>query len=158
MGGKLRTALLDLDHIASIKKRLAGSFGAVFLFDILEHTGDDQAVLKAVRPHVRRRVFINVPRETPAELREKGLLFGAYQDLGHRRYYDEESLARLARKAGFKVLHLEPLNEYAPQAFMPLLFEPKHLPSRIISRLLYGRTRLVRYRRFWNSVAAVLAP
>lgn len=157
LGLDVRTRPLDLDA-PGFARGIEGRFDAILLVDILEHIKDDMGALGALRRKVNERVFLSVPRETPAALQEAGLCFGAYRDLTHLRYYTEARVEALAKKAGYRVVEITPMHEYAAKSFMPLLFDEKHLPSRILSRMLYGRTRLVRYRKYWNSVAAVLRP
>jgi SAM-dependent methyltransferase len=81
------------------RAELKEKYGAIFLFDVIEHLDDDMAFLDAVLFHVQSAgmVFINVPADPG--------LFSEYDEAaGHVRRYLSSDLCQLAEKCGCEVL------------------------------------------------------
>lgn len=83
----------------------ADSFDTVVLFDILEHL-DDEKTLKAISK-IGRRLIISVPRENQQTLVDHALSHAHYLDQTHLRVYSKDSLKKILKKTGLKVIYLE---------------------------------------------------
>lgn len=81
------------------------SFQTIVLFDVLEHVDDELALKEAKR--VAKRLIISVPRENQKILREYGLSHAHYLDRTHKRVYQKDSLKKLFRKSGLKIIWME---------------------------------------------------
>ena len=152
-GLKVDTARLDLTRLDEVE-RILEICDALCLFDILEHLHEDALVLRTLAQRTRKVILINVPAETPRDWQQAGFNLSAYSDLDHKRYYTENSVRDLIQRAGLKVVQVAKINPVFPQSFLPLLFDERDWRSRLVRRLLAGRTKSVTYRREFNSIIA----
>lgn len=85
------------------------AFETVAALDLLEHVEDDEAVLREMVRVARRRVLLTVPARVPEDLRRTGLVFQAYEDPSHLRYYTRDDVATLLGRCGLEACVLEGL-------------------------------------------------
>lgn len=93
------------------------SFDTVLLFDVLEHTPDDVAVLKEAARVARRNILLSVPKSDTYTRHDAGLTYHSYIDPSHLRYYTEESLSEAIRRAGFSDFRMEHFSKVRPALF-----------------------------------------
>ena len=93
------------------------SFDTVLLFDILEHTLDDVAVLREASRIARQNILLSVPKLDTYPRHDAGLTYHSYIDQSHLRYYTEESLSDTIRKAGFSDFRIEHFSKVRPVLF-----------------------------------------
>lgn len=79
-----------------------GAVDTAILYDIIEHLDDDLAAVREAARVARRRVIVAVPH-TDARLRRAALLPYHFEDVTHRRTYDEADVARLGEALGWTV-------------------------------------------------------
>jgi len=84
------------------------SFDTTICLDVLEHVADDTQTIRELARVTRRRLLIAVPQEDQWMWRYR-LVFYAYRDPTHLRYYTPESLRALAESV--RPAHLEVFGE-----------------------------------------------
>ncbi|SEN76926.1 class I SAM-dependent methyltransferase [Bradyrhizobium sp. OK095] len=102
--GASRTRLLQgasVDFLADMEALNPESVDVVAAFHVLEHLPDPMAFLRAVYNVLRPagRAFVEVPDMM------QGLRFANYVHPAHLSYFTADTLSRIARAAGFDVLH-----------------------------------------------------
>jgi 2-polyprenyl-3-methyl-5-hydroxy-6-metoxy-1,4-benzoquinol methylase len=80
-------------------------FDTLIAFDILEHLDDEKALKEFLR--VAQRVLFSVPHKNQTILEEYGLSHSHYLDNTHKRVYDKQSLAKLAKKNHLQIISLK---------------------------------------------------
>jgi len=93
------------------------SFDTVLLFDILEHTPDDVAVLKEASRIARSNILLSVPKLDTYLRHDAGLTYHSYIDPSHLRYYTEKSLSDTIKRAGFSDFRIEHFSKVRPALF-----------------------------------------
>jgi len=111
-------------------------FDTALLINVLEHVDDDQKVLRQAAK-IARKVIINVPKQTPKNLFDKGVVYKHHIDNTHQRTYTRKTLSNLIKKSGLKpvfIQEVEPLparwlvyelvkgNSFIKKVFIYLLF------------------------------------
>jgi SAM-dependent methyltransferase len=98
----------------------AGSLGAIGLFDVIEHVGNDLAFLKSMRSLIKDggRLYATVPAYSV-------LWSGEDEHAGHFRRYTAGSIGRVLESAGFAV------------EFSSYIFRPLPLPILLFRALPY---------------------
>lgn len=112
-----------------------GSFDTVLLLDIVEHLDHDQRLLEDARRVCRQNVILTVPARMPDSLAGSQLVFGAYMDPTHLRYYVFADLENLFDRVGFAAKTIEGVMRFDPILYR--LF-PQHvqLPLAFVNRVL----------------------
>jgi len=127
------------------------SFDTVLLFNIIEHTEDDVAVLKEASRIARRNILVSVPKEDTYPRHSSGLTYRGYIDPTHRRYYTEDRLTRTLEEAGFEDFRIVPYSRVRPALFYRRLGYPRWL-LKILDRLLTLLARKTLYQTLFAEV------
>lgn len=117
--------------VASDFSQLTGKFDAIFLLEVIEHVDDPVELLMNCKRFLSHnaRVFMTTPcgeflngnRNTPA-----------YNTPDHVQFFTEKSLKYCVKKAGYKPLHLETINQIssagtpAPMRYFKNFLRPLH--------------------------------
>ncbi|NDJ53495.1 MAG: class I SAM-dependent methyltransferase [Chloroflexi bacterium] len=83
------------------------SFDTVLMFDILEHLGEEAAILDEVARVCRQRLILSVPHADAGPLPQYGLTYLHYIDDTHCREYLPNALGDLLTGHGFQTVSLQ---------------------------------------------------
>ena len=91
---------------------LKGLYDIIFLFDVIEHLGDESSFVESIKYHLKPGglLVVNVPAEP--------WLFSGYDKVvGHYRRYTEASMNKVFRRSGFSLA----LSTYWGLVYIPLI-------------------------------------
>ncbi|MCX7703709.1 MAG: class I SAM-dependent methyltransferase [Planctomycetota bacterium] len=93
------------------------SFDTVLLFDIIEHTKEEIAVLQEAKRVARKNILLSVPKSDEYSRHDAGVTYHSYFDPTHLRYYTQESLKKALKKSGFERFSIEYFSRVRPLLF-----------------------------------------
>jgi len=96
-------------------------FDTVFLFDVLEHSSNPDAVLSEVFRVGKRRLILSVPNSNDLFLPNYNLTFKHHKDKTHRREFTTEDIFSLLSNHGFSVISVTCENDVSPIVFAEFL-------------------------------------
>lgn len=91
----VRAAVMDAERLGFPDK----SFDTVLLFEVLEHVGCPEKIIREAGRVARKNVLITVPNNTQLDkLRDAGLLYSHFLDLDHVNFFCRKELEDLLKK------------------------------------------------------------
>ena len=106
---------LDAEFLRAFKD---ASFDTVLMLDILEHIEHDRELLQDAKRVCRQNVILTVPARMPESMEGSQLVFGAYMDPTHRRYYSAEDLSAVLDDSGYAKQKIEVALRFEPISYM----------------------------------------
>lgn len=128
------------------------SFDTVLMLDILEHIEYDRELLQDARRVCRQNAILTVPARMPQSMQGSQLVFGAYMDPTHKRYYSFEDLNALLGKCGYSRHNIVPALRFEPityTVFPSYLRYPLYLLNRALLKVSDPRL----FTTVWYAVA-----
>jgi SAM-dependent methyltransferase len=154
VGSQVYQVNLDTDGLTQFDD---DSFETVLMLDILEHVESDVRLLKEARRVCRRNVILTVPTRMPKSLEGSQLVFGAYVDPTHRRYYSHRDLLSVLDEAGLKDPYIASGLDFDPVLYniFPWYFR---YPLRFVNRGLKKLSNPQLFTTVWYAVGWKTTP
>ena len=127
---------LDVDALSFLPDN---SYDTTICLDVLEHLQHPLNLLGDLVRVAKKNVIVSVPAKTPDDLSQAGLVYAAYIDPTHLRYYSPQELRSAMQDVGLQNIEILPtfgiksINEYLfPKHIKPLM----RLLNRIFAHLM----------------------